>query len=116
MDSLIVNQANHERTLSDIEERVIAELAETFEFISNGCKEQDKSLAVMERALDSFNVRLLDVREVAGEDCINTVENICRDQFALTGNIIENAHRTWRPSNDNSRHNIRRVSNGRGPE
>ena len=29
-----------------------AEMTETFEFVSNGPKEQDKSLAVMEKALD----------------------------------------------------------------
>ena len=34
------------------QDTVIAELADRFEFISNGSKEQDKSLAVMEKALD----------------------------------------------------------------
>ena len=92
MDNLIANQANYERKLSDIEERV------TFEFISNSFKEQDKLLAVMEKVLDEttrnlqntivsiarfeekliraerpshgFNICLPGACEVAGEDCI----------------------------------------------
>ena len=34
------------------QDTVIAELGERFEFISNGSKELDKSLEVMEKALD----------------------------------------------------------------
>ena len=42
----------------------------------------------------SFNVRVLGAREVDGENCVNTVEQILLDKFAITGNVIENAHRT----------------------
>ena len=70
----------------------------------------EEKLIRAERHSRGFNVRLLGAREVAGDDYIKTVENILRDQFALTGNIIENAHRTGRPPNDNPRHIIARFS------
>ncbi|KAI0209011.1 hypothetical protein LSAT2_006269, partial [Lamellibrachia satsuma] len=69
----------------------------------------DEKFIRAERHLRGFNVRLLGAHEVAGDDYIKTVENILRDQFALTGNIIETAHRTGRPPNDNPRHIIARF-------
>ena len=56
-----------------------------------------------ERHARGFNVRLLGAREVA--DFIN----IIRDQFALTGDIIENTHSTGTSSNDNPRYVIARF-------
>ena len=58
-----------------------------------------------ERHSRCFNVRLLGARELADEDFIN----ITWDQIALTGNIIENAHSTGTPSNDNPRYVIARF-------
>ena len=62
-------------------------------------KLEDKSNRA-ERHSRSFIVRLLGAREVDGENCVDTVQQILLDKFAITGNVIENAHRTGKRSAD----------------
>ena len=72
-----------------------------FEYKSNRAEQHSRS----------FNVRLLGAREVDGENCVNTVDQILLDKFAITGNVIENAHRTGKRSADGKypRHIIARF-------
>ena len=50
-------------------------------------KLEDKS-NIAERHSRSFNVRLLGAREVYGENCVNTVEQILLDEFDIQSSPI----------------------------
>ena len=116
------------KKLTDIDNRV-TDLTKSINFNADNISDQNQSLTVFQKALTdvtrdlqsgatlaiakledksnraerhsrSFNVRLLGAREVDGENCFNTVEQILLDKFAVAGNVIENAHRTGKRSAD----------------
>ena len=64
---------------------------------------------VSERHSRSFNVRLLGMKEVDGESCINVVETVLREKLAVADGVIEHAHRTGKPTKDRPRHIIARF-------
>ena len=125
MDSVLSSQANFEKKLTDMDTRV-TDLTKSINFNADNISDQNQSVTVLQKALTdvtrdlqsatvtiakledksnraerhsrSFNVRLLGVREVDGENCVNRVEQILLDKFGLKGNIIENAHRTGKRS------------------
>ena len=138
MDSVLSSQANFEKKLTDKDTRV-TDLTKSINFNADNISDQNQSVTVLQKALTdvtrdlqsatvtiakledksnraerhsrSFNVRLLGVREVDGENCVNRVEQIILDKFGLKGNIIENAHRTGKRSADGKypRHIIARF-------
>ena len=138
MDSVLSSQANFEKKLTDMDTRV-TDLTKSINFNADNISDQNQSVTVLQKALTdvtrdlqsatvtiakledksnraerhsrSFNVRLLGVREVDGENCVNRVEQILLDMFGLKGNIIENAHRTGKRSADGKypRHIIARF-------
>ena len=138
MDSVLSSQANFEKKLTDMDTRV-TDLTKSINFNADNISDQNQSVTVLQKALTdvtrdlqsatvtiakledksnraerhsrSFNVRLLGVREVDGENCVNRVEQILLDKFGLKGNIIENAHRTGKRSADGKypRHIIARF-------
>ncbi|KAI0243340.1 hypothetical protein LSAT2_013597, partial [Lamellibrachia satsuma] len=84
---------------------VTAELTETFDFVSNGSKEQDKSLAMMEKALDetSRNLKtpLLPSRDLRRNSYVQNGTHAVSTSVCLT--LLR------RPQKDNSRHIIARF-------
>lgn len=67
-----------------------------------------------ERHSRAFNIRVLGVGEVeleegVQEDCISVVQTMLSDQFNITGNVIETAHRTGKRSEGQPRHIIARF-------
>ena len=138
MDSVLSSQANFEKKLTDMDTRV-TDLTKSINFNADNISDQNQSVTVLQKALTdvtrdlqsatvtiakledksnraerhsrSFNVRLLGVREVDGENCVNRVEHILLDKFGLKGNISENAHRTGKRSADGKypRHIIARF-------
>ena len=138
MDSVLTSRANFEKKLTDIDDRV-TDLTKSINFNADNISDQNQSVTALEKALTgvtrdlqnatvaiakledksnraerhsrSFNVRLLGAREVDGENCVDTVQQILLDKFAITGNVIENAHRTGKRSADGKypRHIIARF-------
>ena len=112
-------KATDERVTAQV--TVIKNISETVNFNANNINRQQQSIDAMERTLAKatrdaqnatasiakledrlnhaerhsrgFNIRVLGAREVVGEDCVNIVENILKEKFALVENVIENAHR-----------------------
>ena len=135
LDNLIANQTAFEKRLGDFDTK-ISELTETAEFNANTMLEHHTTTA-LEKALDdatrelkaaklsiaelqvktnvserhsrSFNVRLLGMKELDGESCINVVETVLRATFAVADGEIEYAHRTGKPTKDRPQHIIARF-------
>ena len=118
LDNLIANQTAFEKRLGYFDTR-ISELTKTAEINAKTIPEHKQTTA-LEKALDdvthelkavtlsiaelnvktneghsqSFNVRLLGVKEIDGKSCINVVETVLRDKFAVVDGVIEFANRT----------------------
>ena len=136
LDNLIANQSAFEKRLGVFDTR-ISELTETAEFNASTILEHKQTTSILEKALDDatrdlnaakqsiselqdktnvaerhsrgYNVRLLGIKEADGESCINVVETVLRDKFAIADGVIEFAHRTGKPTKDRPRHIIARF-------
>ena len=69
----------------------------------------EAKLITSERHSRSFNVRLLGVPETDGENCVSIVEDLLHQKFNQSGNVIENAHRIGKQTQDKPRHIIARI-------
>ena len=49
------------------------------------------------------------MKEVDGESCINVVETVLREKFAVADGKIQYVHRTGKPTKDRPRHIIARF-------
>ena len=136
LDNLIANQTAFEKRLGDFDTK-ISELTDTAEFNPNTMLEHKQTTTALEKALDdatrelkaaklsiaelqvktnvserhsrSFNLRLLGMKEVDGESCINVVETVLREKFAVADGEIGYAHRTGKPTKDRPQHIIARF-------
>ena len=63
----------------------------------------------LQRYTRGFNIRILGVTEEENENCIESVENILKDYFNVSGRVIENAHRTGKRIGGKPRHIIARF-------
>ena len=63
----------------------------------------------LERYTRTFNLRFLNIPEEADENCRDTLATLFSDHLAITGDLIENAHRTGMKRETGPRHVIARF-------
>ena len=49
-------------------------------------------------------MRVLGMPQTEGDNCIQLIETMLGDRFDIHGHVVENAHRTGKPSPDHPRH------------
>ena len=110
-ESVEFNAANitTQQTAIDIVKKSLVETNRDLQIATASITKLEAKLITSERHSRSFNVRLLGVPETDGENCVSIVEDLLHQKFNQSGNVIENAHRIGKKTQDKPRHIIARF-------